>query len=303
MIRLLALLMLIASSSVAAEPFRVVGYLPDYRGDQFNPEAAAMLTDLIVFSAQPTADGGIDMSRLKRMPWEKLRATAEKQKLRLLLAVGGWKRSEAFPAIVASEEKRNAFAEAAVKICQTEKLNGIDLDWEHPKNKAEEEGYGKLLVAIKKAFKPHSLIVSITMAGWQKMTPEGYEAADIIQVMAYDHDGRHSTFENATAEVKKVIDAGVAPSKIVFGLPFYGRGIKERNKTPTYKEIVAKYQPKPEIDEVDGIYFNGPDTIRRKVSHAREKGLAGVMFWELGQDAGGDASLLRVIYQEANRKP
>jgi GH18 family chitinase len=41
--------------------------------------------------------------------------------------------------------------------------------------------------------------------------------------------------------------------------------------------------------------FNGPELIRRKTEFALEAGLAGVMFWERGQDAAGDGSLLKVI--------
>jgi hypothetical protein len=39
----------------------------------------------------------------------------------------------------------------------------------------------------------------------------------------------------------------------------------------------------------------GRDHVRRKTEFALKAGLAGVMFWELGQDAAGDGSLLKVI--------
>jgi chitinase len=111
--------------------------------------------------------------------------------------------------------------------------------------------------------------------------------------MAYDHDGRHSTFDAAKGDVKALLGAGVPAEKIVLGLPFYGRNVKKREQVLTYREIVAKHDLKPEVDEMDGVYFNGPATIRRKTAFALESGLGGVMAWELGQDAPGDRSLLR----------
>ncbi|MDC0175629.1 hypothetical protein OAJ60_01730 [Planctomycetaceae bacterium] len=47
----------------------------------------------------------------------------------------------------------------------------------------------------------------------------------------------------------------------------------------------------------NGIYFNGPSIIRRKTRLAASGGLAGVSIWEIGQDARGPRSLLRVISQ------
>jgi chitinase len=297
------LLALLPSTIQPPEPgFRVVGYLPEYRAAKFDAASAKLLTDIVVFSAQPTAEGGIDMARLARTPWEKLRMARTNHKVRLILCIGGWNRSNGFAAVAASDEKRTKFSETAVKVCLDEKLDGVDLDWEHPKGETEEANYGKLLAAMKEAFKPHGLVLSVTMAGWQKLTAEGYKAVDTVQIMAYDHGGKHATFEAAEEDVKKVTDGGASPAKVILGLPFYGRGVKERNKVLTYREIVAKYHPEPGIDEVEGLYFNGPDTIRKKVSYAREKGLGGVMVWELAQDADGEGSLLRVIRMEAERK-
>jgi hypothetical protein len=42
----------------------------------------------------------------------------------------------------------------------------------------------------------------------------------------------------------------------------------------------------------DGFGLNGPKTVRRKVAWAKSEGLAGVMFWELGQDKIGHGASL-----------
>jgi chitinase len=262
--------------------FRVVGYLPDYR--EFDLVTTRGLTDLILFSATPTATGDLDISRLKKMPWSKLRAFKTQQRVRLILCVGGWERSRHFAAVASSDPMRQKFVNAMVKVCLDERLDGIDLDWEHPKDEAEQAAYANLLTDLHKAFEQHGLMLSVTIAARQKLPSTAFDAVNWVNLMAYDHPGRHSTFGSAQSDVKKLIDAGVPARKITLGLPFYGRDTKNSNRVLTYREIVAKNR-----------HFNGPDTISLKTKYALDNGLAGVMVWELGQDAAGDQSLLKVI--------
>jgi GH18 family chitinase len=93
----------------------------------------------------------------------------------------------------------------------------------------------------------------------------------------------------------------VPKEKLVLGVPFYGRHVKRRDQAMSYREIVGKHKPAAGTDVIDGVYFNGPATIRRKAEYAVEAGLGGVMAWELGQDAAGERSLLRVIRDAADR--
>lgn len=275
--------------------FRVAAYLPEYRVEEFEPRHARLLTDLILFSAEPTEAGGINRSRLSKFPWEQLREWKTKERVRLILCIGGWERSKHFAAVSTSAEKRQAFVKEAVRLCLEERLDGIDLDWEHPREAAEQEAYGQLLTELRAAFQPHGLLLSVTIAGWQKMPKEAFAAVHWVQVMSYDHDGEHATFEAAVADVKAVQDLGAPVEKIVLGMPFYGRDITRRNRTLTYREIIARHDPKPDVDLIDSIYFNGPVTIGRKTRYALESHLGGVMAWELGLDVPTDRSLLRAM--------
>ncbi|MBX3449902.1 MAG: glycoside hydrolase family 18 protein [Planctomycetaceae bacterium] len=282
-------------------PFRVVAYLPEYR--EFKPEAALGVTDLIVFSAEPAVDGGLDMKRLERTPWSALCEFKTRQGVRLFLCVGGGGRSANFPAMAASPELRNRFATEAVRVCLERRLDGLDLDWEHPEDAAEQEHYAELLIALREAFRPHGLALSVTMAAWQGIPKKGFEAVDWVNVMSYDHRGQHSTEEQAKKDVTTMINKGVPLSQITLGLPFYGRDVTKSDRVMTYQEIVAKYHPPNTVNEVDNIFFNGPDLVRRKCRMARDGGLAGIMVWELGHDAPGKQSLLKVITTTVNSKP
>ncbi len=283
-----------ADGDVTGASFRVIGYLPDYRLADYDLEAAKTLTDLIVFSAEPASDGRLNTDRLKNCPWSSLLTFKTKHRVRLLLTIGGWERSAQFASVSTSPELRAKFVAAVVDFCLAKRLDGVDLDWEHPEGAKQEQGYALLLSDLHKKFEPHGLLLSVTMAAWQKLTPEAIAAADYVQVMAYDHDQQHSTFASAKKDIGQLLDMKIPAEKIILGLPFYGRDLTTRDAL-TYREIYEKFSPKSDQDEIQGVYFNGPETITRKTEYAVQGRLGGVMIWELGQDAAGDASLLRVI--------
>ena len=278
----------------ASPAFRVVGYLPDYRADEIDEVVMARLTDLILFSAEVRSDGALDLSRLRAMPWERIKRLKTLHRVRLILCIGGWERSNGFSKVAADKTLLANFVRSAVAVCAEHRLDGIDLDWEHPKDEKEQQGYAKILQELRTAFQPQGLSLSITMAAWQSVPKEAFDAVDWIQVMAYDQPGKHSTLEGAKADIERLRAAGAADAKMTLGLPFYGRKVGAPDQVKTYREI-SKSNVSAEVDEWEGYYFNGPRTIRDKVNYARKAGLAGVMVWELGQDAKGGRSLLGEI--------
>ena len=281
--------------------FRVAGYLPDYRFAEFDTKSAHGVNDLIVFSAEPTADANLDVKRLENCPWEKLLDFKTKHRVRLFLTIGGWDRSTHFAHVAASKERRKVLADAVVRLALDRRLDGIDVDWEHPKDVSEQENYGALLSDLRSAFKPHGLMLTVTIAAWQHLPNSAISSVDYVQVMAYDHDKEHSTLQGAQRDLQTVIDAKIPAGKIVLGLPFYGRDVQSRNAS-TYREIVSRFAPDSSIDQIGSIYFNGPETIRRKVELAMDAQLGGVMVWELGQDAPGKQSLLGVIHTSVSKR-
>lgn len=276
--------------------FAVVGYLPDYRLDGVDPRRAIGVTDIVYFSIEAKADGSLDARRLSDKALRLLKRFQKENGARVHVAVGGWERSAGFARLSQDPRARARFVAELTRLCAKNHLDGVDLDWEHPHNDAENGGYAALLSELKTAFAPRKLLLSAALADWQDPGSRAYDALDRIHVMAYDHDGpRHATFDQAKADAMTFVKRGVPRRKICLGLPFYGRLSTDSKVEASYAEILAQHHPKASLDQAGGFYFNGPDTIARKTRFARDQGLGGVMIWELGQDAPGAESLLGVI--------
>jgi GH18 family chitinase len=279
----------------------VIAYLPDYRLAAIDPSVCSSLTDLIFFSIEPKPTGALDLAHLRPEAVTQLREWKQRYHLRLLVSLGGWTRSKGFGPMATDDKARGRFVQELTRLCRDNPFDGADFDWEHPANAAEEDAYAMLLTETKQAFQPHGLLLTVTLAAWQKLRKDGYEAVDRVHLMAYDHDGRHSTFEDSRADVDRLASQGVPRNKICLGVPFYGRNVTKPDQTMTYAEIINRYHPAPEVDEVDGMYFNGIQTIQQKTRYVRESHLGGLMIWELGQDTTDDTSLLRAIHQVVSK--
>src|SRR5262249_34846473 len=150
-------------------------------------------------------------------------------------------------------------------------------------------------------FGPKKMMVTAATGARQNLPARAYAALDRIHVMSYDHGGKHSTLEQAKADVKFLLDKKVPAEKICLGMPFYGRNTKGR-KESRYRKLVQDNHPAADVDEVAGVYFNGIKTIQEKTRYAKENGLAGVMIWELGEDTMDETSLLRAIGEVVGKK-
>lgn len=260
----------------------LAAYLPAWSFGAAPEASFGMVTDVLYFSVQPTEEGGVNT---KDIEFGHLRALQEKKKrhgFRLLLCVGGWERSEHFAGVSADEGKRGRFVKELTGMAEEYGLDGIDLDWEHPKNPKEAADYAVLMKDLKKALGEKRLVTA-ALAGWQSLPKEGWDVLDRLHLMAYDHPERHSTFEAGVSDVAKVRAQGLAVRKIALGVPFYGRSLSEWNQALPGRELLVRLKG-ASGDEADGYFFNNLETLSRKAAWAKEQGLAGVMVWEMTQD-------------------
>jgi chitinase len=178
--------------------------------------------------------------------------------LKILVSVGGWTWSKNFSDAALTKESRKVFIESGVEFVKRYDLDGLDIDWEYPGLKGDnnkfrpedKENYTLLLKELRLRFnreerRLHRHLYTSIATGGGKNFLEHTEMdkvqlyVDSINLMTYDmyggdkNTGHHSPLYEHPDDPKHVssnksvhnyLDAGVKPNKIVLGVPFYGKG-------------------------------------------------------------------------------
>jgi chitinase len=135
--------------------------------------------------------------------------------------------------------------------------------------------------------------------------------------------------------MQRYLRGGVSPSKLVVGIPFYGRvygGVGSANdglfqavtgtvptewrKGTDYKAIVRRspetlgfrrvMHPEARVpflynaETGTWITYDDAESVGEKTAYVRTRGLGGVMAWEIG---GDDGTLIRTMYEGLRGKP
>lgn len=266
--------------------------------------------------AIPTKEGHVlplDNPELAKAVIAKAHASGAK----VCISLGGWSYEDipleaTFREGTNTPEKISTLAEEITAMAEDFGFDGVDVDWEYPRTgDGSKEQYEAFLSLLHEKLKPKGmLLTAAVLAGLDSRNEPVRSAAeaqdrpsfdklDWINLMTYDCDGpQHSTYGFAENCVKYwVEDRGFAPAKLNLGLPFYGRPFPG-----AYCDLLKADPEALEKDMVvlNGreVWYNGRDTLRRKVALAKEYGLGGVMVWEISEDSEEeDKSLLTVLGQ------
>ena len=172
--------------------------------------------------------------------------------LKFLMSVGGWTDSGPFYEMAATESSRQAFARSCADfLSRYPQFDGIDVDWEHPVSGGLQPGsprdardYVLLLAALRSAIGAGRLLTVAASASPRGIDPIDYAdmagILDWVNVMTYDfhsggaragfnsalynHDDPSNPRLNLHDAVHAIAGKGMPRSKLVAGVPFYGRG-------------------------------------------------------------------------------
>lgn len=170
--------------------------------------------------------------------------------MKVSLSVGGWSWSKNFATVACDPAKRQRFVQSSIQLVKDLGLDGIDIDWEYPKDDKEAFFYVHLLYDTRVALdayqqecqqlnQPRLLLTVAVPCG-----PEHYRKlrlaemqpyVDLFYLMAYDYAGSWDTKTghqaamfggalNTDQAVNDYLAAGIPSRKLVMGLPMYGRG-------------------------------------------------------------------------------
>ncbi|KAK9431474.1 glycoside hydrolase superfamily [Lipomyces doorenjongii] len=273
--------------------------------------------------------------------------------LKVLLSIGGWTYSPNFAPAASDPTRRAKFVSSAIELVKNLGLDGLDIDWEYPKPGPEAADYETLLRELRQALDEYARGVPsqprflLTIA--TSCAPENIRAMrvatmdrylDFWNLMAYDFAGPSwSTIAghqanvygyqySAETAIEMYRHAGVHPSKMIMGMPLYGRvfgntdgpthGFRGDGGSGTWESGVFDYKvlPRPgAVEYFDSqaiasysydhhkrvmITYDTPECARAKARYIRDKGLGGAMWWESSGDApiSSDRSIVRAVIDE-----
>jgi chitinase len=222
-------------------------------------------------------------------------------------------------------------------------FDGFDVDWEFPASTTDRDNLTSLLAEFRHQLNAVRPGLTLAIAGpngrWAYQyinLNQAQQYLDYFGVMTYDYDGpwKYNTGfvaplyrslkdpepnNNASATVEGYLESGVAPGKIVFGVPFYGyqwsnvpnidNGLFEPG-TPdgqgaAYNFIVtieSQFQKRRDsITQALWLYngshfwtYDDATSIKFKMDYVRRQNLGGVMAWNLSHDLS-DGRLLNAV--------
>jgi chitinase len=283
-----------------AQNFNVIGYTTYWSGAA-DDIAFDKLTHVNYAFALPNPDGSLH-------PLDnpaKLRSLVERGKksnVQVFISVGGWMNGDPGPFVklTADSASRKIFIRSLTDLLDQYALDGVDIDWEHP-TPATSELYETLMGELSDAL--HSRGKKLTSAvvghagGGDAIPARVFDAVDWLNVMAYDlNKFDHSTYDQALAAVAYWRKRGLPASKLVLGVPFYGKPSEQ-----SFAKLVS-LGADPNADVWQDQGYNGLATIRRKTNLCFDRGLGGIMMWELAHDTPGEHSLLGAIDEMVKKR-
>lgn len=341
-------------SEVAETKPVIIGYVGGFHGLVNTDEIAANKLTHINYAFVNVQDGKAFLTNEKTdsTNFRKLNLLKKiNPDLKILISIGGWAWSENFSDAVLTDSSRVKFAKSSVDIIRKYKLDGVDIDWEYPAMPGEEgnvyrpedkENFTLMFEAIRKELDilekedGQKKLLTTAVAGWEEFIPhsemgKAQQYLDFVNLMTYDlfsgdttvhHAGLYATDKFKTRKsadngVKAYLGAGVPASKIVLGIPFYGRSFTLGKDSKTilgevsvakayidgygyikdslvnkqgYKEYRDEAAKAPYLYNEKTKVFIGYDdekSVNEKCKYVLANKLAGVMFWEYNSDPKG----------------
>ena len=255
--------------------------------------------------------------------------------LKVMLSVGGWG-SGRFSEMASDSLCRISFAEDCFKAVEYFGLDGIDIDWEYPTSSAagissslEDRTNFTLLMRDLRSVLGKNRLLTIASSAYAEYIDFAscVQYLDFVNIMTYDmanapfhHAALHAS-DNARktcdGAIKAHLAAGVPASKIVLGIPFYGRGGTTMPRFVDYKDITVsddvvemwdEQAQVPYLADSDGnlvLGYDNPASIRIKCRFIKENGLLGAMYWDYAGDTpSGDLRTTiaaEMLYKEKSR--
>ena len=304
--KILPFLLLFILQTTFAQSFKVIGYLPYYRFSWLNDIEFERLTHVNIAFANPDSLGNLSVEDVNIAPAV---TKAHQKGCKVFISLAGGYLTPTHEANwnnLALPANRPAFIQKIVQYVQVNNLDGVDIDleWQYV-----ESWYSPFVLELKSALAPLGIPLTAALPGsyrYPQITASALAAYDWINMMVYDlrgpwdptNPGQHSPYDWSVDCIDYWQNQGVPAQKLTLGVPFYGYDFGVNPVVAfNYRGIVNQDSANAFVDNVDEKWWNGLPTIQAKTELALDE-VAGIMIWEIGQDAFGansQYSLLRGI--------
>lgn len=242
------------------QDYKIIGYAAGYEDYDFSKIDATKLTHINfafanIVEGKATFELETDAAKIKTL----IGLKKVNPDLKILYSVGGWVWSNEFSNVAAFSDLRKKFAASCVDLLEQYGFDGVDLDWEYPGQRGEDnpfrasdkDNFTLLLADIRAALdakgkenNTHYLLTIATGADQAYIDHtnlgKAHEYLDFINIMTYDfyhgwfyQTGHHANLWPSKQEayggnsgveaIERHAKAGVPMHKLVMGIPFYGR--------------------------------------------------------------------------------
>lgn len=287
----------------------IAGYLPWYGFNNFDFEALKHIDRVYYFSLAPDSAGNYIMPDIHLQNIQLLKNKIGESESELFIVVGGWYESETIFPMAENIEKREAYVDSLVQFCVENNLGGVDLDWEAYPTSVPEADYISLVDLLSEKLRENNLKFTVAVAAsHHSLAAKFKNKVDQINIMSYgvlDENGNQVTMAQLTGWLHKFEVAGVPRSKLIVGVPFYGKRPYDANDNSpqaiTYSYITQQSSPEFEDNKYGEYSYNGRGLMHTKTKFLRENFYFGIMSWELSQDVDYNSkfSLLKSIVEVA----
>lgn len=253
--RILVLFGLLLSFGAPASAERVMlGYYPTFGGLPVEQIPWDHLTHLCHAFQRIDAEGALVTS--DAVPNAALIADGRRAGVPVLLSVGGGNTVRSLEKLAQTDGGLETLADQIVEVVRIGRYAGVDLDWEFPRNEATGSAHAQLLALLRARLntltegnaqaQPYLLTATTSASddfGRWIDTDRVVPAVDWLHVMAYDMSGSWSrvaahhaplfpspddpqrAWRSVSAAMRYWESRGVPKSKLVMGVPLYGRAM------------------------------------------------------------------------------